>query len=48
MNSMIAVNRFAGGGVAVLGEDFTDRDLEPPCSDERGPISSLRQGSAFS
>ncbi|MDQ8162635.1 MAG: AAA family ATPase [Gemmatimonadota bacterium] len=28
MNSMIAVNRFAGGGVAVLGEDFTDRDLE--------------------
>lgn len=28
INSMTAVNRFAGGGVAVLGEDFTDREVE--------------------
>ena len=28
INPMTAMNRFAGGGVAVLGEDFTDRDLE--------------------
>ncbi len=28
INPMTAVNLFAGGGVAILGEDFTDRDTE--------------------
>lgn len=27
-NALTAPNRFAGGGVAVLGEDFTDREVE--------------------